>query len=101
MSEHIVPVRVYLAIFSTLIFLTVLTTWVAFIDLGPANIVVALLIAGTKATLVVLFFMHVCYSKRIIWLTVFSGLLWMAILLGLTLADIFSRDWIPPAEGWL
>jgi cytochrome c oxidase subunit 4 len=101
MSEHIVPVKVYLAIFFALMILTALTTWVAFIDMGPSNIVIALLIAGTKASLVVLFFMHVRYSKRIIWLTVFSGLLWMVILMGLTLADIFTRDWIPPAEGWL
>ena len=57
------------------------------------NTVVALAIACFKATLVVLFFMHVKYSTRLIKLTVIAGLYWMVILLGLTLGDYLTRGW--------
>ena len=65
-SVHIVPVRVYLTVFALLLALTALTTGAAFVDLGAFNNVVALAIAACKATLVVLFFMHVRYSTRLI-----------------------------------
>jgi len=100
MTEHIVPPRVYILVFASLMILTLVTTEAAYLNLGAFNVVVALAIAGSKATLVVLFFMHVRYSKRIIWLVVFAGVLWLALLLGLTLTDVFSRGWLPPVEGW-
>ncbi|MBM3789891.1 MAG: oxidase [Acidobacteria bacterium] len=100
MSEHIVSVRTYIVIFLALLALTFVTTEIAFVDLGPLNIVVALVIALCKAALVVLFFMHVRWSRPIVWLNVLAGLMWLVILLGLILTDFLSRDWIAPPRGF-
>jgi cytochrome c oxidase subunit 4 len=100
MSEHVVSVKTYFLIFAALLALTLVTTEVAFLDLGPFNVVAALVIALCKAALVVLFFMHVRWSRRIIWLNILAGAMWMVILLGLTLTDFFSRDWISPPRGF-
>ena len=93
-SVHIVPVRVYLAVFVSLIVLTALTTGAAFVNLGPFNNVVALTIAAGKATLVVLFFMHVRYGSRLVALAVTAGLLWLGILFALSLSDYWTRGWL-------
>ncbi|HEX9110492.1 MAG TPA: cytochrome C oxidase subunit IV family protein, partial [Terriglobales bacterium] len=61
MPEHISSLGSCLAIWLALLAGTTLTVAAAFIDLGPFNTVVALAIATTKATLVVLFYMHVKY----------------------------------------
>ncbi|MDQ5857597.1 MAG: cytochrome C oxidase subunit IV family protein [Acidobacteriota bacterium] len=95
MSEHVVPRKVYFAVFAALLVLTAITTAVAFVDLGPWNTVVALGIAFLKATLVALFFMHVRYSTRLTQITVAGGLFWLAILIVLTLSDFLSRGWLP------
>ena len=91
---HVVPVRVYVTVFGTLLALTALTTAAAFVDLGPFNNVVALGIAACKASLVVLFFMHVRYSSKLIGLAVVAGLAWLAILVVLSLSDYWTRDWL-------
>jgi cytochrome c oxidase subunit 4 len=95
MAEHIVPRKVYFAIFAALMVLTATTTAVAFLDLGPWNTVVALGIAFLKATLVALFFMHVKYSPRLTQVTIAGGLFWLAILIVLTLSDFMTRGWLP------
>ena len=73
-AEHIVPVKVYWAVFLTLLVMTVVTTGIAYIDLGPFNLLVALTIAVFKASLVVLFFMHVKYSTNLTKAIGISGL---------------------------
>jgi cytochrome c oxidase subunit IV len=84
----------YIAIGATLIVLTVVTAGVAFINLGPFNPVVALLIATIKATLVVLFFMHVKgASEKLTAAVVVSGFFFLAILISLSLADYLTRSW--------
>lgn len=96
MSEHIVSVRVYFVIFLALLVGTALTAWVAFFDFpGPLNAVVALTIAVVKAALVVLYFMHMRYSSRLIWVVFGSALFWLAIMFALTLSDYSTRDWLP------
>ena len=95
MSEHVVPRSVYFLVFGALMVLTATTTAVSFVDLGPWNTVVALGIAFLKATLVVLFFMHVKYSPRLTQITVGGGLLWLAILILITLSDFMTRGWLP------
>jgi cytochrome c oxidase subunit 4 len=95
MENHIVSPRVYLAVFAILIVMTGTTTAVSFIDLGPWNTVAALGIAVFKATLVVLFFMHIKYSRPLMRLVIGGGLFWLAILISLTLADFVSRGWVP------
>ena len=97
MSEHIVQPRVYIVIFLALIVGTVLTLMAAFYDFpGPLNAVVALTIAVVKATLVVLYFMHVRYSGRLIWLVIVAALLWLAIMFAITFSDYWTRSWQPP-----
>jgi len=93
--EHVVPVRIYLVIFVTLVVLTGVTTGVAFLDLGVMNVVVMLLIAFTKATLVVLYFMHVRFTSRLTQLAAGSGFVWLAIMIGLTLSDVLTRTIVP------
>ena len=93
MSEHIVPTRVYYLIFAALMIGTYLTVQAAFIDLGAFNTVVALAIACVKATLVILFFMHVQYSTRLTWAVVFGSIFWLGILLVLTFSDYLTRPW--------
>jgi cytochrome c oxidase subunit 4 len=93
-SSHVVPVRVYLLVFFSLLILTATTVGVAFVDLGVLNNVVALGIAALKATLVILFFMHVRYSTRLTALVVISGVLWLGIFVGLTLVDYATRGWL-------
>ncbi|MDQ6892861.1 MAG: cytochrome C oxidase subunit IV family protein [Acidobacteriota bacterium] len=94
-AVHIVPPRIYVAVFGMLILMTATTTAVAFVDLGPWNTVVALGIAVFKATLVVLFFMHVKYSRALTRIVIAGGLFWLAILLALTFSDFASRGWLP------
>jgi len=97
MSEHIVQPRIYIAIFLALMVGTGLTVLAAFRDFpGPLNAVVALTIAVVKATLVVLYFMHVRYSSRLIWLVIGSALFWLAIMFALTISDYWTRTWLPP-----
>jgi cytochrome c oxidase subunit 4 len=91
--HHVVPTKIYYAIFATLMVLTAVTVGVAYIDLGAMNAVVALAIACFKAVIVVLFFMHVKYSTRLIKLTVVAGLYWMGILFALTFSDYLTRAW--------
>ena len=94
MAEHIVPTRIYYTIFFVLAFCTYLTWQVAVFDLGALNTIVALTIAVFKATLVVLFFMHVRYSTRLTWAVVLGSVFWLGILLTLTLGDYLTRPWL-------
>ena len=99
MSEHIVSIKVYLIIFLALMVGTALTVWAGLQDFpGQLNVIVALTIAVIKATLVVLYFMHVRYSSRLIWVVFTSALFWLGILFALTLSDYWTRGWLPVIE---
>ena len=99
MSEHITSPTVYLVIFLALMVLTAVTVFVSFQDLGPFNDVVALTIAVTKATLVILFFMHIRYSTPFTKVVVISGFVWLLFLIAITLSDYLTRGWIRPQIG--
>ena len=90
-SVHVSPLSTYIGIFSALMVLTALTVGVAFLNLGSFNPVVALVVAAVKATLVILFFMHVKYSSRLTKLTVVLSLFFVAILFAETLMDYATR----------
>jgi cytochrome c oxidase subunit 4 len=92
-AGHVVPKKIYYNVFALLMILTLVTTLVAFADLGPLNTIVALTIAVSKAIVVTLFFMHVRYSSRLTWIVVGAGLFWLAIMIFLTLSDYLSRSW--------
>lgn len=90
-TNHIVQPGTYIAIILTLLFLTALTVAAAYVNLGPFNIVVALVIATIKATLVVLFFMHAKFSPKRTQLVIVAGIFWLIILLFMTLSDYATR----------
>jgi cytochrome c oxidase subunit 4 len=102
MTGHVVPRRTYYAIFAALMVLTGITVWVAFVDVDTRlfglhialNPVIALAIATTKATLVVLYFMHVRYAGKLTKVTVAAGVFWLGILLVMTMGDYVTREWI-------
>jgi len=91
MSAHVLPKSTYYLIFFSLMVLTAITVAVAFVNLGSLNFPIAIAVAITKATLVVLFFMHVKYSSRLIQLMVAAAFLWLALLIGGALSDYVSR----------
>ena len=91
MAGHVSPKSVYYAIFAALMVLTIITVYVATINLGHLNFPVALGIAITKATLVILFFMHAKYSSKLTKLFVGTAFFFLFILLALTMTDFLSR----------
>lgn len=95
MSGHISPKSIYYTIFGALMVLTAATVAAAFVNLGNMNFVVALGIATFKATLVILYFMHVKYSSHLTKLVVVSSLFFLAILMFETMADYATRGWLP------
>jgi cytochrome c oxidase subunit 4 len=100
MSEYrVVSWRVYLAVFLALSVLTGATVEVAGHDFGPLNLIVALGIAITKASLVVLYFMHARYSPKLTGLVIASSIAFFVILVFLTLTDYVSRPWPLTAAG--
>ncbi len=94
--EHHIGIPGYLVIFGILVVGTILTYAVALIDLEwifpGANTLVALLIAFTKMSFVVLFFMHVRWQSRLIWLTALAGFFWLAIMFAFTMQDYLTRS---------
>jgi cytochrome c oxidase subunit IV len=95
MSEHIVSIRIYFVIFLALILGTALTVVAGLQDFpGPLNVIIALTIACIKATLVVLYFMHLRYSNRLTWVIFIAALFWLAILFALTFSDYWTRHWL-------
>jgi len=99
MSGHISPKSTYFTIFGALMVCTVLTVLAAFVNLGNLNFPVALTIAVFKATLVVLFFMHVKYGSKLTKLIVGTAFFFLGILLTLTMSDYLSRGWFTSARG--
>lgn len=92
-SHHVVTPKTYATILLLLFILTAATTGIAFINLGVFNPIAALLIACTKAVLVILFFMHIRYSSRLMMLTVAAGFFTFLVLIFMTLSDYVSRAW--------
>jgi cytochrome c oxidase subunit 4 len=91
MKHHVDSVNTYFLVFAGLIVLTVVTTAVAFVDLGAMSAVAALAIATCKMLLVALWFMHVRHSSRLTKLVLVGAVLWLAIMLSFTMADILTR----------
>jgi cytochrome c oxidase subunit 4 len=94
-AGHVAPKSMYYMVFLALIAGTGLTVAAASVDMGPFNNVAMLTIAAIKATLVVLFFMHVRWGTRLTWVVAMSGLFWLLILFGLGMSDYLTRGWVP------
>ena len=99
MSGHVAPIKMYITIFGSLMVFTAITVAVAFINLGALNFPVALSIAIVKATLVVLFFMHLKYSSQLTKLVCGSAFFFLIVLFGLTMSDYLSRGWFTSPTG--
>ena len=95
-DEQHIGIPGYLGVFAVLIVGTILTYLVARVDLDwifpGANTLVALLIAFTKMACVMLFFMHVRWSPKLIWLAVLSSFFWLAIMFAYTMQDYLTRS---------
>ena len=98
MSE-ILPVRTYLFVWVILLVLLVATVAVSYVNMSWFNPAIALGIAITKATIIVLYFMHVRYSPRLVWIFVSGSLLWLLVLFG-TFADYLTRPYLPEPTVW-
>ena len=99
MAGHISPKRTYYTIFGALMVLTAITVSAAFINLGVMNFPVAISIAILKATLVILFFMHVKYSSQLTKLVCGGAFFFLVILFALTMSDYLSRGWFTSPRG--
>ena len=92
-DSHIASVRTLVAVFASLLVLTGITTGVAFVDFGAGSTLIALAIAGLKASLVVWFFMNVRFNSRLIPVVILGGLFFVLVLFVETFADYGSRGW--------
>ena len=90
-QQHSISIGTYLAVFAALMILTVVTVISAHIDLGHFNIVVALVVAFTKATLVVTYFMHLRYENRLFTFMLLAAIFTYAVFVILTFADYSYR----------
>ena len=99
MAGHVSPIKTYVAIFGSLMVFTAITVAVAFLDLGALNFPVAISIAIVKATLVILFFMHLKYSSKLTKLICGSAFFFLIVLFGLTMSDYLSRGWFTAPDG--
>jgi cytochrome c oxidase subunit 4 len=96
MAEHKHPTpKLYAIILLCLVIGTVLTWRAAFWEMGIFNPIVALAIACTKATLVILFFMHIYYSSKLTKLTISAGFFWLLIMITMSLSDYLTRAFLP------
>ena len=94
MNDHAHPtVRTFVAVWATLLVLTAMTVFVATLELGPFNAIVALTIATVKALLVLLFFMELRYSTALTKVAVVAAIFFFVLLVGLTLSDYLTRGW--------
>ena len=92
--QHVIPTSIYVGIWAVLMVLTGVTVFASFIELGDLNIVLALTIASIKATLVVLFFMHVKYThEKLTKMVIATAIFFFMILLALSMADYGTRLW--------
>lgn len=92
MSHHIVPLKTNAITFTTLVILTIITVYTAkFVDLGELNIVLAMLIASAKASVVLLWFMHLKYDGLMNRVIALSAIFFLALLYGLSAIDVFTR----------
>jgi len=98
-SHHIIPLKTYLGVFAALLALTVITVGVSFIDLGGFNVVVALLVAGVKASLVAMFFMHLLYDNKLNLAIFLTSITFLVIFITFILFDTMRRDDIYDVES--
>lgn len=97
-THHIIPLKVYMWVTAALFIGTIITVMVSHYHFGAWNIVVALLIACTKGTLVALYFMHLKYDNKLFGTILILSILFLTIFIGFTMIDTMFRGEIEPLE---
>jgi cytochrome c oxidase subunit 4 len=92
--DHVVPIGIYVFVFLGLMIGTGLTVFASYVDLGIWNTPVALAIAVSKASLVVLFFMHLKYGSRLQWVWVGAAIFFLLLLLSGTASDVLAHIYL-------
>lgn len=92
-AHHVMPLSIYWGVFIALVVGTIVTYLTAIKDFGVWNTPIALVIAVTKALLVILFFMHVKYQSKLMWLFVAAGFIWFMIMILFSMMDFATRGW--------
>jgi cytochrome c oxidase subunit 4 len=100
MTEHVVSAKLYMVVFVLVVALMLVSVFLASAGMGQTYTFIALAIAACQAVLVILFFMHIRWSTRLIVLFAVGGFVWLAILIGFTLSDYLTRNWLPAPRGW-
>jgi cytochrome c oxidase subunit IV len=95
---HILPLRMYLMVGASLLALTFVTVYVSTFDFGEWNLIVAMIIAGVKATLVLFFFMHLYYDNKVYFSIFIGALLFLTIFIVFTMFDTQTRGQVDPAQ---
>ncbi|PYL79755.1 MAG: hypothetical protein DMF21_11725 [Verrucomicrobia bacterium] len=95
MTEKVVSPKIYIWTCVALLVLLAVTWSIAYVNLGPCNLIVALAVSITKAIIIALFFMQIKGSSRLLHLAAVAGVMWLLILISLTLSDYFTRGWVP------
>jgi len=98
-KHHVVPLRTYFMVWGGLVLLTYLTVRVSYHDFGEGNLIIAMLIATMKASLVVLFFMALKYDEKFNAVVFVGSLAFLSVFLILTLADTMERGKVDPLEA--
>lgn len=103
-DHHIVPLSTYYKIFGWLMFFLLVTVGAAEVDMANfgvpwANIIIALAVAVTKAVLIVLYFMHVKFSSRLVKICAVVAYFFLLIMFLETYADYFTRGWLDSTVG--
>lgn len=90
-AHHILPLSTYFNVFTALIILTIITVWISFYHFGEFNLLVAMIVAGVKASLVALFFMHLKYENKLLMIIFVSSVLFLAVFIIFTMFDTMTR----------
>lgn len=94
-GNHITSNKTYVIVWIVLMVLTAITVYVSYINFGTLNIVIALTVASIKATIVALYFMHLKFEDSITWVFALFPLSLLALLIAMTMTDMFTRTVIP------
>lgn len=97
--EHVSPMKTYYAVFGALLVLTGLTYAVSYMNLGPASLFVAMVVATIKATLVCMYFMHLKYDDRYHVFVFLSTILFVGIFFTFIIVDLNARDKLAEEQG--
>jgi cytochrome c oxidase subunit 4 len=87
--------KTYAITWLVLLFLTLTTTLIGFVNLGPFTMIIAVGIAALKAALIAAFFMHALFEGKLVHVVIGGGIVWFLILISLTLGDHLTRGWLP------